>query len=239
MWIEGCFIEADMIFELEELDGDGAESSTNAPAQALPLLEQTAARPARHRKVKSLSSAGLPSSFSSLRPLSLPGPSQIRPPRSPHGIDASSQNVMMSLPKQTMLDKQKRLMSGKQTLAQVPEEELDPRDAVILRLVAADTPSHRGAWRPDSEAWKSLTQPRGSADVSEDEEDEGLAVGPSGQSSGDDSAELLDDGECCIVDPLREVLMSTFFLFFFMQITGLCRGQYPYPSPPSASRSGL
>ena len=199
VWIEGCLIEADMIFELEELDGDGAESSTNAPAQALPLLEQTAARPTRHRKVKSLSSAGLPSSFSSLRPLSLPGPSQIRPPRSPHGIDASSQNVMMSLPKQTILDKQKRRLSGNHTLAQVPEEELDPRDAVILRLVAADTPSHRGAWKPDSEAWKSLTQPRGSADVSEDEEDDdGLAVGQGEQSSGDDSAEPPLDGECCI-----------------------------------------
>lgn len=238
--IERYFIEADMIFELEELDGDGAESSTNAPAQTLPLLEQTAARPARHRKVKSLSSAGLPSSFSSLRPLSLPGPSQIRPPRSPHGIDTSSQNVMMSLPKQTTLDKQKRRLSGNHTLAQVPEEELDPRDAVILRLVAADTPSHRGAWKPDSEAWKSLTQPRGSADVSEDEEGEdGLAVGPSEQSGGDDSAEpLLDEnGKCCIFNP---VLMSTFF--FSLQITGLlvvCRGQYQYPSPPSASKSGL
>jgi len=68
---------------------------------------------------------------------------------------------------------------------------LDPRDAVILRLVAADTPSHRGAWRPDSEAWKSLTQPlggkgKGSADVSEDEDESGLALGQSEQSGVDE-----------------------------------------------------
>lgn len=197
-----------MIFELDEPEGDGAEPSTSATAQTLPLLEQAAARPVRHRRAKSSSSVGLPSSFSSLRPLSLPGPSQIRPPRSPHGIDASSQNVMMSLPKQTTLDKQKRLLGGKHTLAQVPEEELDPRDAVILRLVAADTPSHRGAWKPDSEAWKSLTQPRGSADVSEDEGEgeDGLAMGPSEQSGGDDLAEpLLDEnGELCFVNLVRE-----------------------------------
>ncbi|KAF8345575.1 hypothetical protein F5887DRAFT_965708 [Amanita rubescens] len=188
----GQDLRADMIFELEDTEGEeGAEPSSNGPPQILPLLEQPPARPVRHRKVKSLSNAGLPSSFSSLRPLSLPGPSQIRPPRSPHGIDASSQNVMMSLPKQTTLDQQKRLLSAKHTtLMDVPEEELDPRDAVILRLVAADTPSHRGAWRPDSEAWKSLTQPlgkgRGSTDVSEDEGEGGLALGPSEQSGGDE-----------------------------------------------------
>src|SRR6266550_3666660 len=182
-----------MVFELEEPEGeDGAEPLANGPPQILPLLEQPPARPVRHRKAKSLSNAGLPSSFSSLRPLSLPGPSQIRPPRSPHGIDASSQNVMMSLPKQTTLDQQKRFLSAKHTtLTDVPEEELDPRDAVILRLVAADTPSHRGAWRPDSEAWKSLTQPlagkgRGSADVSEDEGEGCVALGPSEQSGGDE-----------------------------------------------------
>jgi hypothetical protein len=45
-------------------------------------------------------------------------------------------------------------------LAQVLEEELDLRDTVILRLVAADTLSHHGAWKPDSEAWsRSNTTP--------------------------------------------------------------------------------
>ncbi|KAK2465944.1 hypothetical protein APHAL10511_001585 [Amanita phalloides] len=191
---------ADMIFELEEPEGDGSEPSTNGRPQTLPLLEQQTARPARHRHVKSLS-AGLPSSFSSLRPLSLPAPSHVRPPLSPHGADMSFQNVMMSLPRQTSLDRHKRLVAGRQTLTEVPEEELDPRDAVILRLVAADTPSHRGAWKPDSEAWKSLTQPlavkgRGSADVSEEEGEtveDSLALLPSEQSSSDTAEPLSDE----------------------------------------------
>lgn len=227
-----------MIFELEEEEGEqGAESSSNGPPQILPLLEQPPVRPVRHRKVKSLSNAGLPSSFSSLRPLSLPGPSQIRPPRSPHGIDASSSQ--MSLPKQTTLDQQKRLLSAKHTnLTDVPEEELDPRDAVILRLVAADTPSHRGAWRPDSEAWKSLTQPlggkgRGSTDVSEDE-GEGLAIalGQSEQSGGDedDLSEFLCWRGGAPVDP--------FFFFQMLNTLLVCRDRCLYPLPRSPGKSG-
>ncbi|KAF8634801.1 hypothetical protein AX15_000713, partial [Amanita polypyramis BW_CC] len=199
--------QVDMIFELEEPEVENSESSKepmmNGRRQTLPLLEQPAARPSRHRKVKSLSSAGLPSSLSSLRPLSLPTPSQIRPPRSPRGIDSSFQNVMMSLPKQSALDQQKRLLSSKHTLADVPEEELDPRDAVILRLVAADAPSHRGAWRSDSEAWKSLTQSLGTkgrsgADVLEDEHNvngDSLVQGPREPSNSESMIHLPDENE--------------------------------------------
>ncbi|KIL70399.1 hypothetical protein M378DRAFT_67776 [Amanita muscaria Koide BX008] len=164
----------DMIFVLEDADGEVAEQSAGLE-QTLPLLEQPAARPvARHRKTRSLASAGLPSSFMSLRPLSLPGPSHIRPMRSPHGVDSSSQTILSSLPRQSILDHQKLLFSHNHPLAEASEDGLDSRDAVILRLVAADTPSHRGAWKPDSQAWKSFTQSlggkgRNSADVSEDE----------------------------------------------------------------------
>jgi len=31
-------------------------------------------------------------------------------------------------------------------------------DAELLRLVAADTPSHRGAWTPTSKAWQTFTR---------------------------------------------------------------------------------
>lgn len=34
------------------------------------------------------------------------------------------------------------------------DEDLDPREAEILRLVAASTPSHRSAWKKDSKAWR-------------------------------------------------------------------------------------
>ncbi|KAF8638621.1 hypothetical protein AX17_002162 [Amanita inopinata Kibby_2008] len=167
----------DMVFELEDLEGEMAEQPSE-PKVILPLLEQPALRPSRHRKAKSLTAAGLPSSLSSLRPLSLPSPSHIRPPRTPHGVDSSTQNVMFPLPGKSALDQQRRLTSKKHTLSEVPEEELDPRDAVVLRLVAADTPSHHGGWRSDSEAWKTFTRPggvKGQDDTGVSEDEEGTA----------------------------------------------------------------
>ncbi|PFH49246.1 hypothetical protein AMATHDRAFT_5063 [Amanita thiersii Skay4041] len=148
----------DMIFELEDLEGEDSEQSSD-PKQTLPLLEQPTMRPSRHRKARSLTN-GLPASFSSLRPMSLPAPSHVRPPRTPHGVDASSQGVMFSLPRQSSIDHQRNLAPNKHTLSDVQDDKLNPRDAVILRLVAADTPSHRGAWKPDSEAWKSFVRPQ-------------------------------------------------------------------------------
>ena len=40
----------------------------------------------------------------------------------------------------------------------------DARDAEILKLVAADTPSHRGAWKLDGKAWQTFTRRQGSKD---------------------------------------------------------------------------
>jgi hypothetical protein len=40
-------------------------------------------------------------------------------------------------------------------------EPLDPRQAEILKLVAADTPSHRGAWKQDSRAWQLFVRRQG------------------------------------------------------------------------------
>jgi hypothetical protein len=40
-------------------------------------------------------------------------------------------------------------------------EPLDPREAEILKLVAADTPSHRGAWKKDSKAWQLFVRRQG------------------------------------------------------------------------------
>jgi hypothetical protein len=41
-----------------------------------------------------------------------------------------------------------------ETDVQEQPEILDPREAEILKLVAADAPSHRGAWKRDSKAWQ-------------------------------------------------------------------------------------
>jgi hypothetical protein len=89
------------------------------------------------------------------------------------------------------------LMPHKHVLAAASEGEPPPQDAALLRLVAADTPSHRGAWKPDSEAWRSFTQPpggkgRSSTDVSEDEDDS-IGLMPSGELSTGDSTEFSSD----------------------------------------------
>jgi len=38
-------------------------------------------------------------------------------------------------------------------------------DAELLRLVAADTPSHRGAWTPNSRAWQTFTRRQDSKEL--------------------------------------------------------------------------
>ena len=103
----------------------------------------------------------------------------------------------MPLPKPSSLDQQTPLASHKHALTAASGDELDPRDAALLRLVAADTPSHRGAWKLDSEAWRSFTQPPGgrgksSADVSEDEDDN-IGLVPSELSAGDSTEFSSDD----------------------------------------------
>ncbi|KAG5223236.1 SET domain-containing protein [Salix suchowensis] len=55
-----------------------------------------------------------------------------------------------------------------------PEEPPTPREAEILSLLAADMPSHRGAWRRDGKAWKSFVNRMHANDKVDDipEEDE-------------------------------------------------------------------
>lgn len=68
----------------------------------------------------------------------------------------------------------------------------DPREAEILKLVAASTPSHRSAWKKDSSAWRTFVA-RQKAERNDrssiPEEDESSATdGPAYyDESGDDS----------------------------------------------------
>ncbi|TFY72895.1 hypothetical protein EVG20_g85 [Dentipellis fragilis] len=70
-----------------------------------------------------------------------------------------------------------------------PEEEpLSPREAELLRLVAADVPSHRNGWKRDSKAWQTFVTRQGGkskypAALSFDEEEE------------DDENGVLENGE--------------------------------------------
>ncbi|TFK66573.1 hypothetical protein BDN72DRAFT_142865 [Pluteus cervinus] len=142
--------DEEMIFEIEE---EGSERTVEAKPPMLPLLEPAAQPRANSRK---RGHNGLPRSFAGLRPASLPVPSNIRP-RGPNGVDSSSSMrpypVLVNLP-QELPGGENAPSGSKDGLAGV----LDPRDEEILKLVAADAPSHRGAWKTDSPAWRTFVR---------------------------------------------------------------------------------
>ncbi|KAF8914307.1 hypothetical protein CPB84DRAFT_1669933 [Gymnopilus junonius] len=150
----------DMMFPLEDLEGvEKTEKLTNTKNNTLPLLEQPAPRPFRVRSSRQQSNSAI-EAFSSLRPSSLPNPSHIRPIRSQPGVDSSSQMMSLPRPITTHARVEARLRSPPPS-SSTP---LSEHEAVLMKLVAADTPSHRGAWTPDSKLWQSFTRRQGSKD---------------------------------------------------------------------------
>ncbi|KAJ7044816.1 hypothetical protein C8F04DRAFT_1389100 [Mycena alexandri] len=151
-----------MIFDLEP-DGKGQSNGAPAEGALITLIEQPAqpraSRPRRTTRRPATDSTGLPQSFSALRPASLPVPSNIVPPRrgpSPPESDIQEED--------TEEDEEEE------------PEELDSRDVQILKLVAANNPSHRGAWKKDSAEWKTLVSRDGRHSSDDDEfEDDGVA----------------------------------------------------------------
>ena len=97
---------------------------------------------------------GLPASLGSLRPASLPLPSHIRPPRAHDGADVSVQ-IGQALQGQPRESTQRR---RKPEPEKYEEEPLSVTEAELLKLVAAGTPSHRGAWNRDGKAWQLFTR---------------------------------------------------------------------------------
>lgn len=82
------------------------------------------------------------------------------------------------------------------------EDEVDPREAEILRLVAASTPSHRSAWKKDSKAWQVFVgrqdrKPKESAKdtIAEEEEDSTAESSSSRAGYYDDSDDEASTGE--------------------------------------------
>ncbi|KIM46487.1 hypothetical protein M413DRAFT_441575 [Hebeloma cylindrosporum] len=136
----------DMIFALEDLDGVETETQQGS----LPFIDQPLTRPTKARRPRPPTN-GAHEAFSSLRPASLPSPSHMRPMRSQPGVDSSSQGMILNLPK----------ASGSPNILPrtLPTSTpLTENDAALLKLVAADTPSHRGAWTPESRAWQMFTR---------------------------------------------------------------------------------
>ncbi|KAF9534113.1 hypothetical protein CPB83DRAFT_831272 [Crepidotus variabilis] len=157
----------EIIFPLDDVSiEDNAEKSMTEPTQTntvtLPLLEQPPPRPV-HVKRRSLTAAT--EAFQNLRPSSLPAPSHVRPIRSQPGVDSSSQSMMLGLPR--VVGSHLRHSS---TTSPPPASPTSERDSALMKLVAADTPSHRGNWKPGSQSWTSLTS--NEAKIESDEESE-------------------------------------------------------------------
>ncbi|KAL4081397.1 hypothetical protein V8B97DRAFT_1922557 [Scleroderma yunnanense] len=135
----------EMIFELE----DGSERDTSEAAPALPFVDSALA-PQRHVRHRSGSHAGLPTSLSSLWPTSLPAHSGLQQPMGGeddtqppvHTNGANHDSVSPTNPPD-----ERDTDHG---------EDVDQQEEEILRLVAANTPSHRGAWKRNSKAWKAF-----------------------------------------------------------------------------------
>lgn len=142
-----------MIFDLE----DEASERGIAPSNPVLQLNEPPVAPSRPRRTRG-AHAGLPSSFSSLRPASLPAPSAIRPPRAFDTEDTSQ-------PKRSTQNRKKSphrdVKQANLRSLEEDSETINSRDAEILKLVAADTPSHRGAWKKDSKAWQLFDRRQG------------------------------------------------------------------------------
>ncbi|KAJ7639357.1 hypothetical protein FB45DRAFT_905382 [Roridomyces roridus] len=103
------------------------------------------------RRKEQTDSTGLPQSFSALRPASLPVPSHI------------VRRTQASIPEE----------DGDEVPEEEEKEEYNSRDLQIRRLVAADIPSHRGAWRRGSDELKALVSGRRDEEEDEDEDEDG------------------------------------------------------------------
>jgi hypothetical protein len=150
----------DMVFHLEDEDQDDL-TTESSDRPVLRLLEPVNAPVRVHRKpVQKSSSGGLPESFSSLRPASLPAPSTMLQPRHQTDSDPTPRTLARTSPVISKTPTTKKQRHSPVTEVQ-DFDPFDEREAEILKLVAADTPSHRGAWKKDSRAWQLFVRRQG------------------------------------------------------------------------------
>jgi len=181
-----------MIFDLED---EGSERGIPASNHLLPLneLPHMPSRPPRTRHIGS----GLPSSLSSLRPTSLPSPSATRQPHTLRTPEKTSQSIRAT---QSLENSPQGHTKGTPALSTNTDSENvgppDPREEEILKLVAADTPSHRGAWKKDSKAWQLFVRRQGGKArqsgglIPEEIEDDTLAKYTDDGSGGDSDSDV-------------------------------------------------
>lgn len=145
-----------------ELVGDETEVDVSTPV-ALPLnqpstpVQDTPRAPRRPVRSRPTSISGLPSSLSALRPASLPMPSAMPPRRviTPERVDERSRATSVRESVLSVFSEDgKRLITD--NIREEPEDEVNEREAEILKLVAASMPSHRSAWKRNSSAWQTF-----------------------------------------------------------------------------------
>lgn len=199
-----------MLFSLEDLEGEEENTGDFSGIQpsTLPLFEQAVSRPLRPKTIRPQTNNDI---FSSLRPSSLPNPSHIRPMRGQSLVDSSSHS-MLPRPKVLVTPTPGGSLSPPLhhgLSPQIPTE----HDAELLRLVAADTPSHRGAWAPNSRAWRTFIRRQ---DLKEDVDRNGRILEEGEETEETDSDEggspvvtrdQLADGTCSFA--LQYLLLTT------------------------------
>ena len=138
-----------------------AQPETPKPPPTPPTQERVRSPP-RPSHSRSSSGSGLPPQLQSLRPASLPAPSNMRPPqRHPTPPSNEAAERSRALREALIAAEAQRAREVVNSPIEIPpdpsdssDEPADPREAELLRLVAASTPSHRSAWKKNSKAWQ-------------------------------------------------------------------------------------
>jgi hypothetical protein len=122
-----------MMFDLDDETDTHSRDNTE-----IPYVEATAPRPIRARPTRRANGVDVSASFPALRPASLPVPSAL-----------NALNLRTTVP----ADKGSSVLR-----ADSDSEELDElaefRQAELMKMLAARTPSHRAAWKRNNQAWQ-------------------------------------------------------------------------------------
>lgn len=129
------------------------------PPKASPAPSERSRTPTRQSHSRSSSNSGLPQMLVSLRPASLPAPSAMRPPVRHVATEPAerTRSLRESLLTAEANSTRPDVVDSPIATEQPPledEEDPDPREAEIMRLVAASVPSHRNGWKKNSKSWQ-------------------------------------------------------------------------------------
>lgn len=131
------------VFELEDDNSDAASERNTLDGLTLTLREPVDSPTRPFRQPRSSGGPALPQSLQSLRPTSLPATVALR---------ASDLPQLQPQPEATL---QRNITpSATNEVISSVDKALSPRDQELARLVNVTTPSHRNAWKRDTQSWK-------------------------------------------------------------------------------------